>query len=150
MSLETILINPLLQSFFSTDDSPDENQVTSDEIARAISYIFTNQLSQGQTASLLTCMHYTGWDRKADVIAKCAAVMRAAASQIDRTELDRVVKLHGRSEGSYQGGLVSFMLFYQRKPLIQLSVISSVREVIHITHLTYQQLRQSWPRPYFS
>jgi len=110
MSSEIILINPLLQSFFSTEDSPDENQVTSDEIARAISYMFTNQLSQGQTASLLTCMHYTGWDRKADVIAKCAAAMRAAASQIDRTELDKVVKLRGRSEGAYHGGLVSSII----------------------------------------
>lgn len=117
MSSEMILINPLLQSFFSTDDSPNENQVTSDEIARAISYIFTNQLSQGQTASLLTCMHYTGWDRKSDVIAKCAAAMRAAASQVDLTELNKVVKLRGRSEGAYQGGLVSsyISILFQRK-----------------------------------
>ncbi|KAG9243204.1 anthranilate phosphoribosyltransferas-like protein [Calycina marina] len=104
MSLETVLINPLLQSFFSTDQ-PNETQVTSDAIARAISYIFSNQLSQGQTASLLTCMHYTGWDRKADVIAKCAAAMRAAASQVERTELEEVVKLRGISEGAYRGGL---------------------------------------------
>lgn len=114
MSSQTISINPLLQSFFSTDDSPNENQVSSDEIARAISYIFTNQLSQGQTASLLTCMHYTGWDRKADVIAKCAAAMRVAASQIDKTELDKVVKLRGRSEGAYHGGLVSFTIYFER------------------------------------
>ncbi|KAH8598822.1 anthranilate phosphoribosyltransferase-like protein [Bisporella sp. PMI_857] len=104
MSSGHIMINPLLQSFFETD-SPDERKVTSDEIARAISYIFTNQLSAGQTASLLTCMHYSGWDRKADVIAKCAAAMRAAASQIDGEVLGEVVKRRGRSEGDYHGGL---------------------------------------------
>ena len=46
---------------------------------------------------------------RADVIAKCAEAMRAAASQIDRKELERVIKTHGRPEGEYKGGLVSLI-----------------------------------------
>jgi anthranilate phosphoribosyltransferase len=86
--------------------SPGDNKVTVEEIAAALSYIFTDQLSPVQTGALLTCLHFTGWDRRADVIAKCAQAMRAAASQINREELEKVVKSRERQEGDYQGGLV--------------------------------------------
>jgi anthranilate phosphoribosyltransferase len=101
---QNISITPLLRRLWP---SPGENLVTAEEIALAISYIFTDQLSPVQTGALLTCLHFTGWDRRADVIAKCAEAMRAAASQIDRDALVKVVEARGRPEGEYKGGLVS-------------------------------------------
>jgi len=100
-----ISITPLLRRLWP---SPGDNNVTAEEVALAISHIFTDQLSPVQTGALLTCLHFTGWDRRADVIAKCAEAMRDAASQIDRQELKKVVKARGRPEGDYQGGLVSY------------------------------------------
>lgn len=99
-----ISITPLLKRLWP---SPWENNVTAEEIAQAIDHIFTGQLSPVQTGALLTCLHFTGWDRRADIIAHCAKVMRDFASPIDKTELDRVVKARGRPVGSYHGGLVS-------------------------------------------
>lgn len=101
---QNISITPLLRRLWP---SPGENKVTAEEIALAISHIFTDQLSPVQTGALLTCLHFTGWDRRADVIAKCAEAMRNAASQIDGKWLDAVVKARGRPEGDYKGGLVS-------------------------------------------
>lgn len=99
---QKILITPLLRRLWP---SQGDSNVTADEIASAISYIFTDQLSPVQTGALLTCLHFTGWDRRADVIAKCAEAMRNAASKIDREQLTKVVKAHGRTEGDYHGGL---------------------------------------------
>ncbi|KAH7403607.1 anthranilate phosphoribosyltransferase-like protein [Cadophora sp. MPI-SDFR-AT-0126] len=99
---QNITITPLLRRLWP---SPGENKVTADEIALAIAHIFTDQLSPVQTGALLTCLHFTGWDRRPDVIAKCAAAMREAASQIDRASLEKVVKARGRPEGEYHGGL---------------------------------------------
>ena len=102
---QNISITPLLRRLWP---SPGDSKVTAEEIALAVSYIFTDKLSPVQTGALLTCLHFTGWDRRADVIAKCAEAMRAAASQIDRKELELAVKTRGRPEGDYRGGLVSF------------------------------------------
>ena len=44
------------------------------------------------------------------MIAKCAEAMRAAASKVDSEALAKVVKTRGKSEGLYQGGLVSTSL----------------------------------------
>jgi anthranilate phosphoribosyltransferase len=99
-----ISITPLLKRLWP---SPGENNVTASEVALAISHIFTDQLSPVQTGALLTCLHFTGWDRRADVIAKCAEAMRDAASQVDREQLAEVVRTRGRTEGDYHGGLVS-------------------------------------------
>lgn len=104
MASQNISITPLLKRLWP---SPGETNVSPEEIALAISHIFTDQLSPVQTGALLTCLHFTGWDRRADVIAKCAEVMRGAASQVDRVELEKVVKARGRPEGDYHGGLVS-------------------------------------------
>lgn len=101
---QNISITPLLRRLWP---APGDNNVTAEEIALAISHIFTDQLSPVQTGALLTCLHFTGWDRRADVIAKCAEAMREAASKIDRDELGKVVKAKGRPEGDYEGGLVS-------------------------------------------
>jgi anthranilate phosphoribosyltransferase len=102
---QTISITPLLTRLWP---SPGDRNVTAEEIALAISHIFTEQLSPVQTGALLTCLHFTGWDRRADVIAKCAEAMRDAASQMDRDALAEVVKSRGRPEGDYKGGLVSY------------------------------------------
>jgi anthranilate phosphoribosyltransferase len=102
---QIISITPLLTRLWPSPDT-----VTAEEIALAISHIFTDQLSPVQTGALLTCLHFTGWDRRADVIAKCAEAMRGAASKIDRKQLEHVVKTHGKPEGDYHGGLVSLVL----------------------------------------
>lgn len=99
-----ISITPLLKRLWP---SPWDNNVTVEEIALAIEHIFTGQLSPVQTGALLTCLHFTGWDRRSDIIAHCAKVMRDFATPIDKTELDRVVRARGRPEGEYHGGLVS-------------------------------------------
>ncbi|KAI9808544.1 MAG: hypothetical protein M1825_003693 [Sarcosagium campestre] len=99
--LPLIQITPLLKRLWP---EPVKSKVTADEIALAISHIFTNQLSAVQTGALLTALHFTGWDRRADVIAKCAAVMRDAAAPVDKEALLRVIRLRGRREGSYKGG----------------------------------------------
>ncbi len=103
---QNVSITPLLKRLWP---SPGDANVTAEEIALAISYIFTDQLSPVQAGALLTCLHFTGWDRRADVIAKCAESMRAAASNIDRNDLAKVVKTRGRKEGEYEGGLVSLV-----------------------------------------
>jgi anthranilate phosphoribosyltransferase len=81
--------------------------VTAEEIAEAISYFFTNRVSEVQAGSLLMCLHFTGLDREAKVLAACAAAMRKAAAKIDATALRAVVSEKGRKEGLYEGGLVS-------------------------------------------
>ena len=137
-----ISITPLLRRLWP---SPGENKVTAEEIALAISYIFTDQLSPVQTGALLTCLHFTGWDRRADVIAKCAEAMREAASQIDRKELERVVKAHGRPEGNYQGGLVSFTkACFDRSLLTFESAMLWAQEVIHTILSTFPLLPLFW------
>ncbi len=89
---------------------PDSTPPSADEIADALAYFFTNQISDVQAGSLLMCLHFTGLDRQADVMAACAARMRKAAAKIDIAELKRVVAERGRKEGAYEGGLVSLPL----------------------------------------
>jgi anthranilate phosphoribosyltransferase len=102
--LQKISITPLLTRLWP---SPGEANVTAEEIALAISHIFTDQLSPVQTGALLTCLHFTGWDRRADVLAKCSEAMREAAATIDKEALLKVAKSRGKPRGQYEGGLVS-------------------------------------------
>ncbi|ETS86847.1 hypothetical protein PFICI_00675 [Pestalotiopsis fici W106-1] len=95
-------IRPLLQRLWP---DPGASQVTAKEIADAIGLIFTNQLSPVQTGSLLTALHFTGWDRRADVLAEASAAMRAASAPIDFKVLNEVVQRKARKEGRYYGGL---------------------------------------------
>lgn len=81
-------------------------QVSADDIASAFALIFEDQISDIQCAALLTLLHSTGKDKEADVIAKCSHRMRAAACAIDKPSLRKAVKLRGRPEGNYNGGLV--------------------------------------------
>lgn len=98
-----ISIAPLLKQF---DRRAVSAKPTADEIALALSHIFTNRVSTIQTAALLTILHTTGRDREADVIAKCAERMREAAAQVDKKTLREIVRERGRKEGNYRGGLV--------------------------------------------
>ncbi|KAB5535179.1 anthranilate phosphoribosyltransferase-like protein [Coniochaeta sp. 2T2.1] len=104
--LPKVDIKPLLSRMWP-EGHPEP--VTADEIAEAISYFFTNQVSEAQAGSLLMCLHFTGLDRQAEVLAKCAAAMRKAAAQIDASTLRSMVKSRGRPEGTYQGGLVDIV-----------------------------------------
>lgn len=106
MATETpphISIAPLLKQF---DSRSSKYKPSADEIALALSHIFTNRLSPVQTAALLTFLHATGRDREGDVIAKCAERMREAAAQVDKKALKEIVRERGKKEGSYRGGLV--------------------------------------------
>lgn len=108
-----ISITPLLARLWP---SPGEANVTATEIASAISHIFTDQLSPVQTGALLTCLHFTGWDRRADVLAKCSEAMRNAAAPVDTKALLELTRTRGKPRGSYGGGLVRVqfpqLLFY--------------------------------------
>ncbi|KAK3938812.1 anthranilate phosphoribosyltransferase [Diplogelasinospora grovesii] len=79
--------------------------VSADEIANAISYFFTNQVSDVQAASLLMCLHFTSLDRQSDVLAKTAAAMLRAAAQVNTTSLKSIISQKNLAEGGYAGGL---------------------------------------------
>ncbi|KAI0999153.1 hypothetical protein K3495_g9043 [Podosphaera aphanis] len=97
-----ISITPLLRRLWP---SPGDHNVTAAEIAEAISYIFTDQLTPVQTGALLTCLHFTGWDQRADVLARCAESMRKAAVRVNLEVLSEIIDARGRPEGTYRGGL---------------------------------------------
>jgi anthranilate phosphoribosyltransferase len=101
--LQVVSITPLLKRLWPADVAAD---VTAAEIADAISLIFTDRLSPVQTGALLTALHFTGLDRRADVLATCAAAMREAAAPVDFDALRGVVGRRGGKEGGYHGGLV--------------------------------------------
>lgn len=107
--LPRIDIKPLLSRMWPLGHP---EPVTADEIAQAISYFFTNQVSNVQASSLLMCLHFTGLDRQPDVLQKTAAAMLKAAAQIDSEELRSVVERRGRKEGDYEGGLVCHSLIH--------------------------------------
>lgn len=96
-----ISITPLLKRLWH--ESADT--ATADEIALAISRIFSNSLSEVQTGALLTALHFTDRDRQADVLTKCAEAMRNAAVEVDAETLGSIIHQRGRKEGGYAGGL---------------------------------------------
>ncbi|KAI2472665.1 anthranilate phosphoribosyltransferase [Annulohypoxylon bovei var. microspora] len=95
-------IRPLLQRLWP---DPAKENVTAKEIADALSLIFVNKLSPVQTGSLLTALHFTGWDRRADVLAEASAAMRSHAASIDFAGFESVIAKRRRPEGKYNGGL---------------------------------------------
>lgn len=99
-SLPPVDIKPLLSRLW-----PLHPEVTADEISDAISYFFTGQVSEAQASALLICLHFTGWDRQAEVLAGTAGKMMKAAARIDAEQLKKVVATRGRPEGLYRGGL---------------------------------------------
>ena len=104
-----VSITPLLKRLWH--ESADT--ATADEIALAISRIFSNSLSEVQTGALLTALHFTDRDRQADVLTKCAEAMRNAAVEVDAETLGSIVHQRGRKEGGYAGGLVRYALVSQ-------------------------------------
>lgn len=96
-----ISISPLLKTFIG----PQKETVTAKEIAAALGLVFTNQLSDIQSASFLTLLRASERDREPKTLAKCAEVMRNAAVALDGQALKDVVRLRGRGEGTYEGGL---------------------------------------------
>ncbi|KAF2085118.1 anthranilate phosphoribosyltransferase [Saccharata proteae CBS 121410] len=100
-----ISITPLLKRLWPDLPVPNAPPVTAEEIALAISHIFTNSLSPVQTGALLTALHFKEYDRKADVLFRCAGAMREAAAQVDKKALHQVLRNKGHKEGSYRGGL---------------------------------------------
>ncbi|KAH1490906.1 hypothetical protein KXV92_001281 [Aspergillus fumigatus] len=97
-----VSISPLLQKLaYPTTQVP----VDPAEIASAFALIFEDRLSAIQTAALLTLLHSTGKDRDAQVIALCSLRMREAASQIEKSSLQKAIKARGKKEGNYGGGL---------------------------------------------
>ncbi|KAH9904035.1 anthranilate phosphoribosyltransferase [Xylariomycetidae sp. FL2044] len=95
-------IKSLLQRLWP---DPGKENVTAKEIAESLALIFTNRLSPVQTGSLLTALHFTGWDSRADVLAEASAAMRRHASQIDYADLESHLSARRRTEGGYHGGL---------------------------------------------
>ncbi|KAF1930983.1 anthranilate phosphoribosyltransferase [Didymella exigua CBS 183.55] len=101
-----VSITPLLKRLWHETSS---TKPTADEIAAALSLIFTNSLSEVQTGALLTCLHFTDEDRQAEVLAKCSKAMRDFSSKIDSNALNQVLQKRGRKEGNYHGGLVDIV-----------------------------------------
>jgi anthranilate phosphoribosyltransferase len=99
-------ITPLLKRLWHESPS---TKPTPDEIAAALSLIFTNSLSEVQTGALLTCLHFTDQDRQAEVLAKCSKAMRDYATGIDVQGLNDLIEKQGRKEGAYRGGLVDIV-----------------------------------------
>lgn len=97
-----VSILPLLKRLWP---DPSKDGVTAVEIADAVSHIFTDSLSPVQTGALLTCLNFTGWDRRADVLSRCSQVMCGAASQHDRQAIRDIIKETSLVRGEYQGGL---------------------------------------------
>jgi anthranilate phosphoribosyltransferase len=81
-------------------------KVSAEEVAAAVSLIFTNRLSPIQFGLLLWALHTTNLDHQAEVLAACASSMREAAHQVDETALVEVLNKQKRPEGTYSGGLV--------------------------------------------
>ncbi|KAK4134079.1 hypothetical protein BT67DRAFT_462365 [Trichocladium antarcticum] len=104
--LPPIDIKPLLARLWPLGH-PDP--VTPEQIAEAISYFLTNQVSDVQAGSLLMCLHFTGLDREAEVLAKTASCMLKSAAEIDQTALRAAVEARGKKEGEYGGGLVDIV-----------------------------------------
>ena len=96
-----ISISPLLKTF----TGPKKETVTAEEIAAVLGLVFTNQLSDIQSASFLTLLRASERDREPKTLARCAEVMRNAAVALDGQALNDVVRFRGRGEGTYEGGL---------------------------------------------
>ena len=110
VSTENVPVNikPLLQSI--TPGQSLTSNADGQEIALAISRIFTSQLSAAQTALLLDRLALTGLDQRPDVLAKCAVVMREAAEDVDASLLQRLASRRDVGLGAYKGGLVRAIL----------------------------------------
>ncbi|EFX00185.1 anthranilate phosphoribosyltransferase [Grosmannia clavigera kw1407] len=103
--LETVDIKPLLSRLWPL--SEDDREPLAGPIADAIALFFTNQVSEAQSGALLMCLHFTGLDRQADVMAACAARMRRAAAPVAAAPLRAIMAQQqpNLQVGNYGGGL---------------------------------------------
>lgn len=98
-----VSISPLLKRL-AFADAP--KNVKAEEVAAAVSLIFTNSISPVQFSLLLWSLHVTEGDTDSKVLSQCARAMRDAASQVDENALTEIIKRKARSNGLYKGGLV--------------------------------------------
>jgi len=103
-----ITITTLLKSL-RPETTPTPPTASSEDIAFAISNVFTNEISPVQAALLLYTLSLTGLEQRPDVLARCATVMRAAAVPIDNDSLAAAIDAKGLSIGEYHGGLVRWV-----------------------------------------
>lgn len=111
MPPQKVSITPLLKRLW-----PLKHDVTATEIAAAVSLIFSDSLSPVQAGALLTALHFTGADSRADVLFKCAEAMRSVGAPVDAAELKAAIAARARDVvcGTYAGGLVSESSFLFR------------------------------------
>ncbi|RPA95567.1 hypothetical protein L873DRAFT_1697616 [Choiromyces venosus 120613-1] len=102
MSKAKISILSLLKTL---SESPDT--VSPEDITKAITHSFKDELSPVQTGTLLTTLHFTKLDQKPEIIAAAAKAMRAAGLKVDGLQAD--VWGNETSEGKYGGGLVDIV-----------------------------------------
>ncbi|CAK7201763.1 anthranilate phosphoribosyltransferase [Sporothrix eucalyptigena] len=102
MADEFVDIKPLLSRLWPL---PEAGTPLADDIADAVALFFTNKVSDVQAGSLLMCLHFTGLDRQADVMAACADRMRKAAARVDPAPLLRIAAEKSLKRGQYNGGL---------------------------------------------
>lgn len=99
---EIVDIKPLLSRLWPL---PEAGTPLADDIADAVALFFTNRVSDVQAGSLLMCLHFTGLDRQADVMAACADRMRKAAARVDPAPLLKIAAEKSLKRGKYNGGL---------------------------------------------
>ncbi|CAK7272330.1 anthranilate phosphoribosyltransferase [Sporothrix epigloea] len=102
MTDELVDIRPLLSRLWPL---PEAGEPLAEDIADAVALFFTNKVSDVQASSLLMCLHFTGLDRQADVMAACADRMRKAAAPVDPVPLLRIADEKPLRRGRYKGGL---------------------------------------------
>ncbi|KAG0637999.1 anthranilate phosphoribosyltransferase [Tuber brumale] len=85
--------------------SPDT--ISPEDIMKAITHSFNDELSPVQTGTLLTTLHFTKLDQKPEIIAAAARAMRAVGLKVDGLLAD--VWGGENSEGKYGGGLVDIV-----------------------------------------
>ncbi|CAK7239150.1 MAG: anthranilate phosphoribosyltransferase [Sporothrix thermara] len=103
MADELVDIKPLLSRLWPLTEATGAS--LADDIADAVALFFTNKVSDVQAASLLMCLHFTGLDRQADVMAACADRMRKAAAHVDPAPLLQIAAERSLKRGQYGGGL---------------------------------------------
>lgn len=98
-----VSISSLLKKLATLESA---RKVSAEEIAAAVSLIFTDSLSPVQFGVLLWALHTTNLNHQAEVLAACATSMREAAAQVDESALQSVWEKRRKPEGTYDGGFV--------------------------------------------
>ncbi|KAG0136749.1 Anthranilate phosphoribosyltransferase [Tuber indicum] len=95
----------ILSLLKALSESPDT--ISPEDITKAITHSFNDELSPVQTGTLLTTLHFTKLDQKPEIIAAAARAMRAAGLKVDGLRADAWGD--ETSEGKYGGGLVDIV-----------------------------------------